>query len=73
MGTPFRVEVENPEAVAVTSYVPTGRLLKRYWPAALLVVVDFTPVLLFVAVTVALGIAEPVESKTVPTRSPLVS
>ena len=41
--------------------------------AALLVVVDFTPVLLFVAVTVALGIAEPVESKTVPTRSPLVS
>ena len=69
----FRLVVPNPVAVALSVYVPAGRFVMRYSPLALVVLVVFTPVASFVAVTVTLGMAAPEASVTVPTKSPLMT
>src|ERR1700734_2935447 len=59
MSRPFNSDLVKPEAVTVMSYVPTKRLLKRYCPAEVVVVVDAIPVAGFVTVTEALGTIAP--------------
>ena len=54
-------------------YIPTGKLLSRYPPSALLVAAVFIPVASFAAVTLACGTTAPLGSLIVPVRSPLVA
>src|SRR5262249_665342 len=67
------VVVEKLGAEAETLYEPTGRLLNRYSPFAPALFCVFTPVFTLVASTLASGIAAPVLSRTVPTKSPLMT
>ena len=70
--TPFSSDLVKPLAVTVRSYVPTNKLLKRYWPAEVVVTVVVMPVLSFVAVTKAFGTTEFAASNIVPVSSPEV-
>src|ERR1700733_5292513 len=67
--TPFSSDLVNPAATTTMSYLSTRRLLMRYCPAKVVVVVDARLVLSPVAVIVALGTTAPVESNTVPVGS----
>src|SRR4051812_3574613 len=67
------VVVEKFGAEAATLYAPTGKLLNRYSPFCPALVCALTPVFALVASTVAPGTTAPVLSRTVPTRSPLIT
>src|ERR1700759_1870188 len=67
------VVVAKFEDDAVTLYTPIGRFGIRYSTLSFAVVSYFTPVSTFVASTRAPGITAPVLSRTVPTRSPLMT
>ncbi len=60
-------------AQAETLYVPTGRFENRYSPEGLASLEYFAPVSPFTASTLAFGTTAPVLSKTVPTKSPLMT
>src|SRR5271170_3290868 len=60
--TPFNSDLVKPDAVTATSYLPAKRLLMRYSPAEVDVVVDATAVSWFVAVTDAPGTTAPAGS-----------
>src|SRR5271166_349895 len=64
---PVTVALANPAAAAETSYRPIGTLLMRYSPEVPVTVGYFTPVSLFKAMMLALGMPAPVASVTTPT------
>src|ERR1700683_140757 len=70
--TPFNSDLVKPDAVTVRSYLPAKRLLMRYSPAEVDVVVDATPVSCLVAVIEAPGTTAPAGSNTVPVSWPEV-
>jgi len=68
-----RSKLLNPGMLADSLYVPGFRNMKRYWPTALLCVVNDTPVSVLVSFSVAPAATAPDGSVTVPLRLARVS